>query len=130
MLATILSLSSCHTDIFATKISCSYLCKLELACDGWHVPIRQSLPSLRYSLLLLLEDRLRLVHLVVEHLHKNRHLVREFQRDQFPVNQPTKDVEETENRLGLSAVFKSSGQNCSQLSIQGVELAVKLLVVL
>ena len=63
----------------------------------------------RLQNLLLHEDFSSIIHLFVQGDDQERHLVRELEGDEVPLHQVAKDVQQLEDRLGDSAVVKSSG---------------------
>ena len=50
-----------------------------------------------------------IIHLLVQRSDQERHLVGELEGDEVPLHQVAKDVQQLEDRLGDSAVVKSSG---------------------
>ena len=49
-----------------------------------------------------------IIHLLVQRSDQERHLVGELEGDEVPLHQVAKDVQQLEDRLGDSAVVKSS----------------------
>ena len=50
-----------------------------------------------------------IIHLLFQRDNQKRHLVGELEGDEVPLHQVAKDVQQLEDRLGDSAVVKSSG---------------------
>ena len=63
----------------------------------------------RLQNLLLHENFPCIIHLLVQGDDQERHLVGELKGDEVPLHQVAKDVQQLEDRLGDSAVVKSSG---------------------
>ena len=78
---------------------------------------------------LLLINDFALVHFLVEHRHQGGHSVRQFQRDEFALNERPEDLQEFEDGLGDEAVVEGTPKHRPQLPVQLKGATLEVLVV-